>query len=71
MKIAISPKLAALCHAAIVGGDTGFFLLNVGERFRFPSSVEVCTKTSARGWYKDGTGRKWRTGTAVAVVRVP
>ncbi len=62
-------KLAALVHAPIVGGATVFFLLNVGDCFRFPKSTETYTKTSDRGWYKDTTGRKFRTGTATAVCR--
>jgi hypothetical protein len=68
--LAPSPKLAALIHAAVVGGDTGFFLLNVGEKFRFPGDEDVCTKTSNLGWYKEADGRKFRTGTATAVIRV-
>lgn len=66
-----SPKLAALIHAAIVGGDTGFFLLSVGEHFRFPHSDEVFVKTSKLGWYRSvRRHQKFRTGTATAVIRV-
>ena len=66
-----SPKLAALIHASIVGGETGFFLLKRGEHFHFPGSDEIMTKTSDLGWYRDMSGRRFRTGTATAVTRVP
>jgi hypothetical protein len=64
----LSPKLAALVSAAIHGGTTSFFLLNIGETFRFPNTTETLTKTGDNGWYKNAAGRRFRTGTGTAVV---
>ena len=59
--------------AARLGG-VPFGSLREGECFYFPGMdpaiMRAYTKL-ARGWYTDGTGRKFRTGSATAVVRAP
>lgn len=40
-----------------------------GERFRFPGSSVIHTKTTS-GYKTDGDKRTWRTGAAVSVIPV-
>lgn len=51
-------------------GAIPFFALDVGKKFRFPSSEEVFEKTSKVGWYVSTTGKKYRTNVKTAVVAV-
>jgi len=51
-------------------GAIPFFALDVGKKFRFPSSEEVYEKTSKVGWYVSTTGKKYRTSVKAAVVAV-
>lgn len=51
-------------------GAVPFFALNVGKKFRFPSSEEVFEKTSKLGWYVSKSGKKYRTSVKSAVLAV-
>jgi hypothetical protein len=50
-------------------GTSRYKNLKQGEEFRFPGDPKVYTKLSG-GWYTDGFGGKWRTGSMTGVERV-
>jgi len=61
----------AFIWAAAYGGKAAvpFGALHVGERFHFPSTEQVFVK-GKNGWYSDGSGKNYRMGGKVAVIKI-